>query len=112
MPYKNDVRYKTIGHKHRAEARYYMMCNRCNSETDKNRSYVDVEVILSKEYFITWFMERDFEGCSVDRVDSKGNYELSNMQVICLYLKQNSLIDLLLLLQKLFIVIPGTHGLR
>jgi hypothetical protein len=41
-----------------------------------------VEVKVGYEEFISWFSLRDFAGCSVDRVDPKGHYELSNMQVI------------------------------
>ena len=86
MPSKIDLRHKQIGGKHRAMSRYYMLLHRVNTETDKNNCYRGIEVRVTKEDFINWFMERDFEGCSVDRIDSTGHYELSNMQVIPLAL--------------------------
>jgi hypothetical protein len=58
----------------------------------KNRKYQGVKVLVSKEDFVPWFMERDFPGCSVDRIDKTGHYELSNMQVITL--KENIRKDL------------------
>ena len=54
------------------------MLQRCKHEP----TYKNIEVLVSREEFIPWFMERDFEGASVDRIDNKGDYKLSNMQVI------------------------------
>lgn len=85
MPSKNDVRYKVIGGIDRARARYCMIRNRItNTHTRKNAGYFGVKLLVEKEEFIKWFMPLDFSGCSVDRIDKKGNYELSNMQVISL----------------------------
>ena len=53
-----------------------------NTHEPKNSGYAGVEVRVSKEDFIEWFMQRDFEGCSVDRINNHGHYELPNMQVI------------------------------
>ncbi|WPH68409.1 hypothetical protein [Stenotrophomonas phage BUCTxx99] len=83
MPLKVDDRHKVVGGRHRALSRYYMMLSRVkNSHLPKNRKYEGVEVRVDKEEFITWFQARDFAGCSVDRIDPNGHYELSNMQVI------------------------------
>jgi hypothetical protein len=83
MPSKNDNRHKIIGGRHRALARYYMMCHRVkNTRTSKNASYKGVQVLVSKEDFVKWFMARDFERCSIDRIDNNGHYDLLNMQVI------------------------------
>lgn len=82
MPSKNDTRYKQIGGRHRALSRYYMLLNRVQALTKKNCRYEGVEVRVSKEDFVAWFMPRDFKGCSVDRKEKTGHYELSNMQVI------------------------------
>ena len=83
MPSKIDLRNQQIGGRHRAMARYYMIAHRVsNTNEKKNKKYCGIEVRVGKEEFIAWFMERDFPGCSVDRIDSSGHYELSNMQVI------------------------------
>lgn len=83
MPSVKDERYKIIGGEHRALSRYYMMLNRCkNTHRKKNEKYSNVEVLVSKEEFLRWFMPRDFEGCSVDRIDCEGHYSLDNMQLL------------------------------
>lgn len=83
MPSKVDNRHKIIGGRHRALSRYYMMLSRVkNCHLPKNRKYEGIEVRVEKEDFIAWFQARDFVGCSVDRIDPSGHYELSNMQVI------------------------------
>lgn len=64
-------------------SRYYMILHRItHTETSKNSKYKGVELRVSKDDFIKWFMENDFEGASVDRKDSKGHYELENMRLI------------------------------
>lgn len=62
-----------------------MISHRLNhTDEKKNIHYSGIELKVSKEDFIEWFMALDFEGCSVDRIDKHGHYELSNMQVISL----------------------------
>lgn len=82
MPYKNDQRHAIVGHKHRARARYAMIQNRLKADTKKNAKYKGVELRVTKEEFVPWFQERDFPGCSVDRIRAEGHYELGNLQVI------------------------------
>lgn len=78
-----DNRHKIIGGRHRALSRYYMMLSRTkNCHEPKNLKYKGIKVLVDKEDFIAWFQVRDFAGCSVDRIDPNGHYELSNMQVI------------------------------
>jgi hypothetical protein len=85
MPSKQDTRHRKIGGRHRAVSRYAMLLNRVtNTETSRNKSYKGIEVRVSRDEFIDWFMPRDFEGCSVDRIEKSGHYELSNMQLISL----------------------------
>lgn len=67
-----------IGSKYRAALRWAYLLRRVRSK----KEYRGVEVRLTREEFIVWFMRRDFAGCSVDRIDVHGHYELSNMQVI------------------------------
>ena len=55
-----------------------------NTDSSRNKNYRGVEVRIDRESFIAWFMVNDFEGCSVDRIDKSGHYELSNMQLISL----------------------------
>ena len=83
MPKKKDMRHAQIGGYHRAASRYAMMVYRTkNAHLQRNSCYVGVLVLVSKDEFIEWFIQRDFHGCSVDRIDNSGHYELSNMQVI------------------------------
>lgn len=78
-----DTRHKQIGGKHRAESRYAMILYRVtNTQTRRNKHYQGVKVLISKEDFLEWFMKNDFEGCSVDRIDRNGHYEIANMQLI------------------------------
>ena len=82
MP-KVDNRHKEIGGKHRALSRYYMIAHRIsNTDTKKNKGYQGIKLLVEKDDFVEWFSALDFAGCSVDRIDKDGNYELSNMQVI------------------------------
>lgn len=37
---------------------------------------------MTEEEFIEWFMVRDYEDCSVDRIESRGHYEISNLQLL------------------------------
>lgn len=39
-------------------------------------------MLIDKETFINWFMENDFDGASVDRIDSTKDYTLDNIQMI------------------------------
>ena len=83
MPSKIDKRHKEIGGRHRAQSRYHMIVHRVeNAHLPRNSGYKGILVLVSKDEFIEWFMPRDFPGCSVDRIDNKGHYQLSNMQVI------------------------------
>lgn len=83
MPSKIDTRHTQIGGRHRAASRYAMIVHRVtHTNTSKNNKYKGVEVRVSREEFIEWFMTRDFHGCSVDRINKEGHYELSNMQII------------------------------
>lgn len=83
MPLKTDHRHKEIGGRHRALSRYHMIVNRVsNTHIPRNSGYKGILVLVSKDEFIEWFMSRDFPGCSVDRIDNDGHYQLSNMQVI------------------------------
>jgi hypothetical protein len=85
MAKKIDMRHKEIGGKNRAMSRYYMLLSRVkNTDNSKNANYRGVHVLVGKDEFIEWFMKRDFAGCSVDRINNDGHYELSNMQVIAL----------------------------
>lgn len=78
-----DLRYKQIGGRKRALSRFSMIQNRLkNTHLPKNKNYIGVLLLVSKEDFVTWFMARDYEGCSVDRIDKTGHYELSNMQIL------------------------------
>lgn len=80
---KIDNRHRVIGGKHRALSRYYMILNRINhTDTDKNRCYENVKMLISKDDFVKWFMENDFEGASVDRIDHTKDYSLDNIQLI------------------------------
>ncbi len=80
---KTDKRYSVIGGKHRAESRYYMILSRLkNTDTKKNSCYKNIKMLISKEDFIKWFMENDFEGASVDRIDKTKDYSLDNIQLL------------------------------
>lgn len=63
--------------------RYAMIRNRTqNTDYNRNTGYKGIKLLVGREEFITWFMPQDYKGCSVDRIDNKGHYELSNMQII------------------------------
>ena len=77
------VAYYTIGSRQRAHARYCMIRNRVNnSDYSRNTCYADIELLLDKEEFISWFMENDFKGCSVDRINNTGDYSMDNIQLL------------------------------
>lgn len=80
---KYDYRYKIIGGKHRAVSRYYMILHRLNhTSTKRNRCYQQIKMRIGKDDFVKWFMEHDFEGASVDRIDKTKDYTLDNIQLI------------------------------
>lgn len=82
---KKDTRHILIGGKHRAYSRYAMIVHRTtHTNTSRNKGYLGVKVLVTKDEFTEWFMGKDFPGCSVDRIDSSGHYEISNMQLISL----------------------------
>lgn len=73
----------TIGSRRRANNRYNCILSRLrNTNKKKNYIYKKVKLLVSRREFIEWFMPRDFEGSSVDRIDKNGDYCLENMQVI------------------------------
>ena len=78
-----DKRYCDIGSRHRAVSRYYMILNRLkNTDRVRNRNYRGVKMLIDKETFVKWFMENDFDGASVDRIDNKKDYTMDNIQMI------------------------------
>jgi hypothetical protein len=77
---RQNAERNTPGTRYRALLRFHKMKERC--ATDKR--YAHVKVLVEREEFVAWFQTRDFEGASVDRIDSRGHYEFSNMQVISL----------------------------
>ena len=80
---KVDKRYLCIGGKHRALSRYYMILNRIKtSHRSRSLCYKNVRMLIDKDTFVKWFMENDFEGCSVDRIDKNKDYSLDNIQMI------------------------------
>lgn len=82
---ENKQTYKTIHSRRRANNKYNAILSRVRGYgNEKNKCYKNVDVKISREEFIKWYMPLDFEGASVDRIDRKGDYEISNMQVISL----------------------------
>ena len=53
-----------------------------HTEHKKNHCYRGIQLLIDKEAFVTWFMENDFEGASVDRIDATKDYTLDNIQLI------------------------------
>lgn len=83
MPSKVDHRYKQIGSRKRAQSRYAMIKYRlAHTDQKKNSCYAGVQLKVSEEEFVKWFMENDFSGCSVDRIDPSKDYEIGNLQLI------------------------------
>lgn len=83
--HKNKQDYKTIGSRRRANNKYNAILSRLNSTNRKrNIRYSGVKLKVSRGEFISWYMPKDFEGASVDRINKDGHYELANMQVILL----------------------------
>lgn len=80
---KKDDRYTIIGGQHRALSRYYMILNRLkNTNRKKNSCYQSVQMLIDKESFVAWFMQNDFPGASVDRIDKTKDYSIDNIQLI------------------------------
>ena len=80
---KVDNRHSIIGGKHRAESRYEMIKWRLShTDNPKNKCYAGIKLLVTKDEFVKWFMENDFDGASVDRIDSKKDYSLDNLQMI------------------------------
>ena len=80
---KKDNRNNVIGGKHRATNRYELILYRIkNTHLKKNRHYEGVRMLIDKDVFVKWFMENDFEGASVDRIDKSKDYTMDNIQLI------------------------------
>lgn len=80
-----DIRYKLIGCKHRAETRWSLILYRLkNTHIKKNYNYKNIALEMEKEEFVKWFIDNDFEGCSVDRINNKLGYRIDNLQLISL----------------------------
>lgn len=88
----NQQTNNTIGGRRRANNKYNGILSRLrNTDRKRNINYNGVELKVSRNDFIKWYMPLDFEGASVDRIDKNGDYVLSNMQVIPL--KENIIKD-------------------
>ncbi len=46
------------------------------------KAYAHVEVRMEREEFVAWYVSALFPGCSVDRIDNQGHYELTNLQML------------------------------
>ena len=83
MPSKKPRKPAEVGSRRRAACRYAMMRHRVdNCHEVRNKCYRGIKLKIGREEFIEWFMANDYAGCSVDRIDSRGDYELSNMRLI------------------------------
>lgn len=72
-----------IGCRRRANNKYNCILARLRTtDRQKNRTYKNIELRVSRSEFIDWYMPLDFEGASVDRINKDGHYELCNLQVI------------------------------
>jgi hypothetical protein len=69
---------KLIGSRYRAGVKWANIKTRLKHDA----SYKGVELRIAREDFVQWFMPKDFDNASVDRINPKGHYEFSNMQVI------------------------------
>ena len=78
-----DLRGQVVERRKRALNRYCMIRNRMkNTERSRNRTYKNKEFALDKEEFVKWFMENDFKGASVDRIDNTKGYTMDNLQLL------------------------------
>lgn len=83
MKSENKQSCLTVGSRKRANNRYNGILSRIRqSQRRKNKHYRDVNLLVSRQEFIEWYIPLDFEGASIDRIDKNGDYELPNMQVI------------------------------
>ena len=80
---KHDYRNNIIGGRHRAVNRYRLILNRINrTDLSQNAAYKGIKMLIPKDEFVKWFMENDFAGASVDRIDKNGDYTMENIQLI------------------------------
>lgn len=78
-----DFRNRIIGSKRRATNHYNLIINRLkDTGRPKNKTYKGIKMLIDKEAFIKWFMENDFIGASVDRIDKNKDYSFDNIQLI------------------------------
>ena len=81
--HQNKQTCRTVGSRRRANNKYNTMLARTRGYNNKkNLSYANIEILVSREEFILWYMPKDFAGASVDRIDKNKHYSLDNMQVI------------------------------
>jgi hypothetical protein len=86
---KPDKRHAIIGGRKRAQQRWSMILHRLKGIGPRNKHYANRALEMTQEEFISWFMERDFEGCSVDRIDNTKGYSISNIQLLPLALNMS-----------------------
>ena len=41
-----------------------------------------IQVRMTRDEFIEWYIKNWFEGCMVDRIDNNGHYEIGNLQLL------------------------------
>jgi hypothetical protein len=76
--------------KGRANKAWGKILQRVENKDDKNPSYKDIKLLMTKEEFMSWavpeyekwFANRPEDTPSIDRMDPNGHYETKNLQMI------------------------------
>lgn len=76
----------------KANQTWHKLLDRCCNKNGKNPAYARVECRMSQEEFMQWYIQKysnwmashPDETASVDRIDSAGHYEISNIRLISL----------------------------
>ena len=48
----------------------------------KRERYRNVKNLMTREEFVKWYVDNYFVGCTVDRKDNDGDYEINNIQML------------------------------
>lgn len=70
--------------RNKARTAWHSINTRCGNRYGTHPGYEKVENRLSWAEFEKWYNTNYFNGCSVDRINPNGHYELSNIQMVTL----------------------------
>lgn len=76
------TRHPETGLSSKTRQAWHRICSRSLNADGNHPTYANIENRLDRREFEEWYGKGYFDGCSVDRIDNYGHYQMSNIALI------------------------------